>query len=552
MTVSVPIDGSSWLGNGDDEYRQNTILKEECLPEQIIAQINDINEDLDEHYFRTSYSLGYANVVLDDANNAKPNMIYKIDNTLNEFYPKNLPVTTTGFLVCVTSQAKNYEQYFTSQYILDEQLKLLWFRKIRNNNKTITYGEWKKPDGGVGLYNTSFFNYPQNLVNNQRIVKNAYIDGKSGGYGVKDGWDFIIFPVTPDNKYQIKGITKCHYAFFSSVDITISNYISGNTVLPEKPIVAPANAKCLTVSFRDEESGDLWINTDNVDYFPPKLKEKFIPKTKEYIRVEKDGSGDYTKLIDAPAYGMEHKNTTIYLGAGDFDLIEEHGSQYFEDFVFTNYTNMGPMIGNGTHLICSPKSRILCNYTGDNDEVKKGYSPLNPCATNTFGIGDFVIEGATIIASNVRYCVHDDVGIQVVPYKHEYIRCNMYLDNSNRSFEGITVHTHRCIGGGMGIAGTIVVKDCIFDGVGDADNIAVAWHNDNYTQQPMGYIVIEGNYFRGNNTVEIKSISQYTEKTPVILRNNSLGSNYVYGNWGGSTAPDNMEVLAWGNEIRSN
>ena len=243
---------------------------------------------------------------------------------------------------------------------------------------------------------------------------------------------------------------------------------------------------------------------------------------------------------------MQHKGTTIYLGPGTYDIIDELGSTYFENFRYAAYENMGPMIGNGTHLICSQKSKIVCNYTGSNQEVEMGFSPFNPSAANSpKGIGDFIIEGANIEASRVRYIVHDDIGIQTIPYKHEYIRCRMTLDNSHN-----THHTHaHSLGGGMGIDGVIVVKDCIFDGI-SSDNMFVAWHNDNYTQQQMGFIEISGCYFKGTGSIQIHSIGTWPDKTPCLIHDNNLGSEIDYGYSGGDTI-DNFEMLTWNNVVRS-
>ena len=518
------------------------------------STLGDAIRTNDSYRISSEQILGYNGSVLASADDAKENSIYRITTSELQYLPTNLPeIIPDSWLITLKTGVKNATAiYFWNQYLCDKNLNVYYHRSKIVIDGAGSYGAWEKVENVNTLKKAlgTMVVYPsENLIDYNQITKGKYVDYSNGASGNLASFAYAVIPVTAGQTYKLidADTTNVHIAFFSQYYTgLITNYISG---ILGNTFTAPTGAKYATVSFPITAIDKVWCNTSD-SYIKPEILESAIPKSvipHAGIRVEKDGSGDYTKLIDALAYGMEHKNTTIYLGAGDFDLIEEHGSQYFEDFVYTPYTNMGPMIGNGTHLICSPKSRILCNYTGDNDEVKKGYSPLNPCATNTFGIGDFVIEGATIIASNVRYCVHDDVGIQVVPYKHEYIRCNMYLDNSNRPD-----HSHRCIGGGMGVAGTIVVKDCIFDGVGDADNIAVAWHNDNFTQPPMGYIVIEGNYFRGNNTVEIKSISQHTEETHVILRNNSLGSNYVYSKVGPDTDPDNMEVLAWGNEIRSN
>lgn len=591
--------------------------------------------------------LGYAAIVLSDANEAKPNSLYKILGTSSSYYPANMPITQKGYLFTLTTKAKDYEQYFWTQYFFDESLRMLYSRKktivdgsgnwnaweedtpdtiasnpmlgyggtvltdaddakvnsiyrivlnnqallpahlpelinnswlitlksdIKNaaaaqvnqylcdNTMNVYYRRVKTVNSGSGSYqawvkventNTlkkalgSIVVYPgENLIDYNQITKGYYVDYASGNRGALATYDYAIIPVVAGQAYRITDIDaqNAHVAFFSEYyDQTNTNYISG---IHGVSFTAPENATYATVSFPDTAIDKVWCNTTD-KYIKPEIRGSVLNGNN--IRVSKDGTGDFAKLTDALAYGMEHENTTIYLDAGEYDLIEELGSDYFANFEYVAYTNMGPMIGNGTQLICSPKAKVTCHYTGDNTEVAMGFSPLNPSAANNKrGIGDFTIDGLVLEASNVRYCVHDDIGIQTIPYTHIYKRCQMSLDNTHRL---VTPHSHRCIGGGLGVQGTIIVEDCYFDGAGEADNVALAWHNDNYSGNPQSSIVFKNNYFAGVNTIELASIGSQTVKTKCLVTNNSLGSAMVYRRIG---EVDNMEVIAWNNELRSN
>ena len=482
--------------------------------------------------------LGYANDVLDNADNAKPNSIYRLFVNELQHVPSNLPCLESGWLITAENKAKGYNIYYFKQVVLDENLRPIYMRQKIMNNGSGSWTNWATvPD----IYDYLTLDAPS-LLYVEKSRKGYYIDGASGACGAVENYAYTIIPVTPGQTYIVQ--PRFHVAFFTSdsnIGSSTQGYISGGVLGGE--VEVPNMAAYMTVSFPFANIKDWWVGL-KTGHKEVSIGDKLTDAIHNVIRVELDGTGDFTKLTDALAYGMEHRDTTIYLGDGTFDLYNELGAEYFENFVYEPYTNMGPMIGNGTHLICSPKSKIVFNYTGDNQDVLTGFSPLNPSAANTFRIGDFIVEGATIEASNCRYCVHDDVGIQTVPARHEYRRCRMYLDNTGRN------GGHHCIGGGMGCATDIVVEDCYFEGYGaeGADAAHVSWHNDDYTQPPQGSIVISNNFFAGEGTVRISCHGSYENKTPVRVSNNSIGSAVIFDTDAGSA--ENFELFAWNNEIR--
>ena len=54
----------------------------------------------------------------------------------------------------------------------------------------------------------------------------------------------------------------------------------------------------------------------------------YLPKT---YYVEKDESGDFVKLSDAIVTATKYMDSVVYLGDGTWDLIEEFGSDFFNN-----------------------------------------------------------------------------------------------------------------------------------------------------------------------------------------------------------------------------
>ena len=488
--------------------------------------------------------LGYAGVVLSDANDAAPNSVYRILANIDTYYPANMPVKKLGFLVTLRTQSWVTSQVFWMQFFMSENGTVSYTRTKTEISGSGSWGAWTHNIANADyVYQVlnGFYKVPQNnLIDFTRIVKGKYVDANSGSIGTATNFAYMETPVTAGDVYRVAySYGTCHVAFFSANAISVANYVSG--VVLKGDFTIPSGVTYMAVSFDYIHGPAAWCNQKSL-FSSQGMRRQFMNNE---VKVAKDGTGDFDKITDALAYALDNPGTTIYVDKGTYDLIDELGAQYFEDFEYVAYTNMGPQIGYGTHLICSPKAKVTCHYTGNNEDVMTGFSPFNPVATNTDGAGDYIIENLVVEASNVRYCVHDDVGTQRVPYTHEYRRCQMSLDNSERPSGG---HTHRCIGGGLGVQGIIVVEDCYFDGAGDTDDVALAFHNDNYSGDPQSSITFNRNYFYGTNTIEIASIGNQTVKTKCMITGNSLGSDIVYRRIG---SVDNMEIVAWNNEVRT-
>lgn len=269
------------------------------------------------------------------------------------------------------------------------------------------------------------------------------------------------------------------------------------------------------------------------EYVPNKLRIGNI------YHVEKDGSGNFTKLSDAIIEATKHMDSVVYVGAGTWDLISELGSTYIES---VNINNRGLYLKNRIHLIFASNSKVTCNYTGSTADVMTWLSAFNA------GEYGFTLENCRIEASKCRYAVHDERDQDSDAYTNHYINCSMYMDNSNNT----ATTAHQCIGGGLGKNGHIIIENCDFESVNTravpSVYTPVSYHNSAGTGKSRidasGVYMVEG-------TFRLNWYGTSTEKTECYVHDCSMTHAILNGAETSGSTNENMEVIAWNNEIRT-
>ena len=257
----------------------------------------------------------------------------------------------------------------------------------------------------------------------------------------------------------------------------------------------------------------------------------------------------FTSLTEAVAFCTQYKKAKLNVYNGVFNLYDEFLAYYGNDF-FTNFTAnttpKGLLLTNNIYIKCSSNSKIVFNYTGDNEYVMQEFSPICFLSASLDG---FTLENATIEASNCRYCVHDDPSDTSRAYHNRYINCHMYIDNSQND----AWNNRRVIGGGLGRAGHIQIESCILNSEPYEleQNGIVSYHNDISTDQAKSRIEITNNYFI-NGSITIFYGGTSTTMTDVIITGNSYTSDVEkLPTREGTDVIDNMAIYKWNNEIRS-
>lgn len=250
-------------------------------------------------------------------------------------------------------------------------------------------------------------------------------------------------------------------------------------------------------------------------------------------RVEKNGSGDFTKLVDAINEAVRYMDSVVYVGAGTWDIIDELGVG--TDYIVSS-DNRGLVLKNRVKVICASDSKITCNYTGSDSDTITWLSAFNA------GPLGFTLENATIESSKCRYSVHDERDTDSDSYNNYYINCRMTHDNTNGGY-------NQCIGGGLGLDGHVIIDGCIFENPARTNYQIVYYHNS--AGSGKSFVEVKGSYFKGTNTLGFQwyGSSPATQKSTLFAHGNSLGSAIQHTGASGATV-ENTEVISFNNEIR--
>lgn len=260
------------------------------------------------------------------------------------------------------------------------------------------------------------------------------------------------------------------------------------------------------------------------------------PKT---FNVNKDGSGDFTTLVSAINYARFYYGSTLYIGAGEWNIVDELGTYYIESI---SSTQRGVILDNGIHIIFSPKAIVRCEYTGSTAQTIRWLSAFN---SGKYG---FTLENAVIYSSNCLYTIHDERGGSTDFYINKYINCQFYHNNP--------VH-FQCIGGGLGLEGYIVISGCYFEctyltGIDGAAAI-VTYHN-NASANSKSKINISNCYFAGKTGIRFGYYGASTEKSIMYVNNTSFGrrstNSIIVEAENADATINNVEALQWLNEFR--
>ena len=253
-----------------------------------------------------------------------------------------------------------------------------------------------------------------------------------------------------------------------------------------------------------------------------------------------------TSLKEGIETASEILNATLYVDPGTYDLIDEFGSSYFENFT-ASQSNVGLVLKNNIHVIFSPQAKVVCHYQGNNENVQKRFSPFN--AGHFEGSKGYIIENLNLECSNTRYAIHDEHGNDSTFYKNHYINCNIDFDNSLNTVWGAS----QCIGGGLGRNGEVIIENCIFYSHRTTFIVstAVSYHNSG-AANAKSKVIVKDCYFKENNTMRFSYYGESTEITDVMICNNSLGSAIDTRAETEDSLINNMNVIQFNNEIRTN
>ena len=189
-------------------------------------------------------------------------------------------------------------------------------------------------------------------------------------------------------------------------------------------------------------------------------------KTPVYY-VNPDGSGDYTKLMDAFVdLADDTNNKIIYVASGVYDIYDEIGGDDFVNSIPSSgasYWDYITLVPKNTKVVGI--GGVVLEYLPESvPEVAATFiSPIN------ISDGDVEIENIKIVCKNCRYGIHDQTREDHPNgYNHTYKNVSVLKDSAS----GITGMA-QAFGGGLTQGATLVFENCTFQSY----RYAFSFHN---------------------------------------------------------------------------
>ena len=238
----------------------------------------------------------------------------------------------------------------------------------------------------------------------------------------------------------------------------------------------------------------------------------------------------YSKMRQA----YQNGNTDVY--------IKRSTIEYTNAFIehLTKNSIRGIPIGNGCRYYFASGCYLVCNYTGDNANVRELFSPLDSQNVS----GDFEIYNLHLEAKNCIYALHDEGAGQWTFSSHKYKNCYIELDNTALGANSSSLS--KAIGGGLARYGEIIIEDCVFKAINPSNpeptQYDVSYHSANSSDVTDVHLIIRGCSFNG--TFGAKDLIANPTKSPrLIFTNNSVASAPVVAS--------SWDYLEWNNVVRS-
>lgn len=254
-----------------------------------------------------------------------------------------------------------------------------------------------------------------------------------------------------------------------------------------------------------------------------------VPITPKIVTIKKDGSGDYTNLKACLAGIGKKANDVlnpyrIEIYPGTYDVLEDYTAEEKADIFYgetsiNQYSQtsfVGPKLLNGMSLVGMgrPEDVILTAWldpapTDDLSKRQRGQIST----LNLQGSGS--IENLTIVAQNMRYCVHDDFSAPLGKKCHREVKNCVFRGYNIAYGEYYTCTTY---GAGMPQGG----MDFLFVGCDFGENAGVHTQPTLYQRPVIHLIDCKGHGFRIGDNETVSPITEYT-----VYRFDNCSINYI-------------------------
>ena len=461
------------------------------------------------------------------------------DYSLNQTIPNLIGGTATGNTIAIPINAKaviisyptNTEyvqvEYGTQQTIYQQYTEDL----LINESKIENYA------------NKVSFVTGKNLFNKNTLNKaiGYYANGENGNCGEVSSYSIVGIEVSDGDilSFNIGSLHVCalkDYTDLSHItsDKLVGEYISGFSDSTRKQgWIVPNGCKYITVSYPTVQADNLQIEkgTVSTDYeeYKKGIDGNIVFDKNTEVTVGESGC-DYTSVLRA--LKETPPNITVHITSGTYNIEQEYKEYYGDDFWsnYDTYQGKSDMFYAGLWLAKGRKvygdaNTILdfSTYDGSNENVIANWSVI----ANSV---DTELKNVTIkVNNNCRYSIHDDFEPM-----HGTITWERII------FDGQTKNV--CIGAGIGVDVTYIIRDCIFNG-NEYYNISYHGKNVDYATTPCKIYVTN---CIGNSRIAFRWMGASTEITKCYVSGCKFGQ-YICEALNDQQPYKNMELIAWGN-----
>lgn len=266
------------------------------------------------------------------------------------------------------------------------------------------------------------------------------------------------------------------------------------------------------------------------------FSDLIITKINDNIyHVGEDGS-----ILEALKYCYDNGYTKLVVETGTYDVIAEYENYYGSDY-FTNYEGYSGQTDKFTRglwlenieVIFSPGAKVICKYTGDNENVSLYFS--------AFATGNnVIIDGLVLDSENLRYGIHADYnsGNNVTDFIIRNGDLRHYKSDSNA----------QAIGAGFGIHVNWLIENTIFRSQSKTHVFRV--HN-NESVLAQSKLTIRDCYIEGEGFFKFNYYSTSPYVTPVMVMGCSYVTEPVVSAETTDSTVENIKLIAFNNEIRT-
>ena len=365
------------------------------------------------------------------------------------------------------------------------------------------------------------------MMSDGDVLFGYYINANNGEEVELSSWcesDFIDVQNTP--YVYLYGVQQTAY-YDENKEFVGNFYNIADKITTETRFDIPSGCAYIRCAMSQASLPTAYFRTENSGY----TYAFDIPQT---IRV--GATRQYKTLREGVAAATKSRNTTVIVDPGTYDLTTEFADEISQD----RTTQYGICLTNGVHVIFSSGAKVTAIYTGSSTNVETYFAPF--WATD----GDFTLENADITSKNTRYCVHDEAGGTTGSYTHKYINCIMSHDNTTAQTNYVG-----CIGGGLGKNGYVGIVGCRFKSKrAETVRTPLASYHNNSAASSQSHVNVRDCYFDDIGTFRVTHYGSSTLISTGVICNCSLGAEPYIQHEAGSTGPENMELIAYMNEIR--